>query len=411
MQDTATLPSEPFDEAAFARDRFLMRARALFYARLSLLALGLGILVVPAWAAAFGIQSVRPFGVYFVMLAYSAANYVFLEKPRLGGALTFITLCLDLIVLVYLVVVSGGLQSPLLPTQLLYTMLFVMLFPRPIAVVPPLLTFPIVAKIQEILNDGWFSSTDLFVLLWYSAINCIVVYVIVYLHTREEMKHREILRLTASLKELAVVEERTRLAREIHDGLGGTLSSMILQAEYIHGLAHEEGLKSEIVELKAQAEESIEELRRSLTMMRDDFDLVNGIEDACRKFEARTRGLKVAFTQDGRDRTISSESALTLFRVLQESLANVVRHAQATEAKVTLTFADGRCELSVQDDGQGFDATAPSRPGHYGLLNMHERAQRVGGTAKVESRPGEGTRVSITVPLAGGAANPRAHAA
>ena len=63
-------------------------------------------------------------------------------------------------VLVYLVVVSGGLQSPLLPTQLLFTTLFVMLFPRPIAIVPPLLTFPVVAKIQEILSNGQFSSTD-----------------------------------------------------------------------------------------------------------------------------------------------------------------------------------------------------------------------------------------------------------
>lgn len=375
-----------------------MRARALFYARLALLAVGLGILVVPAWKEIFGIDSPRPVAVYLVLLAYSAANYVFLDRPRTGALLTFVTLCFDLAVLVYLVVVSGGLQSPLLPTQLLFTMLFVTLFPRPYAVVPPLLTYPIVAAIQETLNGGWFTSGDLFLLIWYSVINCVVVYVVVYLNWREELKHREIVRLQASLKDMAVADERSRLSREIHDGLGGTLSTLILQAEYLQNLAPDEHLRSEIGELKAQAEESIEELRRSLTMMRDDFDLVRGVEDACQKFAVRARGLEVRFRREGADRHVSSESALTLFRVLQESLANVLRHANATGADVTLAFHDGHCELVVQDDGSGFDASRPPPPGHFGLLNMRERAQRIGGTASIESHPGEGARIRLVVP-------------
>lgn len=391
---------ETSDEDVFARERFLMRARALFYARLALLTLGLGILVVPAWKASFQIETPRPLAVYLVMLAYSALNYVLLEKKRLGAILSFVTLCCDLIVLVCLVVLSGGLQSPLLPTQLLFTTLFVMLFPRPIAIVPPLLVFPVVAKIQEILSDGWFSSADLFVLVWYSVVNCVVVYVVVYLHTREETKHREILRLQSSLKEFAVAEERTRLAREIHDGLGGTLSSLILQAEYLQGMTKEPELLKEIGELKTQAEESIDELRRSLKMMRDDFELVRAVEEACRKFESRTRGLTVTFRCDGRERPLSSDVALTLFRVLQESLANVARHAQATRAEVVLRFTDEVCELDVRDDGRGFDATKAPPVGHYGLLNMQERAQRVGGVAQVTSRAGEGTRILLSVPLA-----------
>jgi signal transduction histidine kinase len=290
-------------------------------------------------------------------------------------------------------------------------MLFVMLFPRPLAIVPPLLTFPIVAWIQEARSVQPFRSEDLFLLLWYSAINCIVVYVVVYLHTREDMKHREILRLEASLKEMAVIAERTRLAREIHDGLGGSLSSLILQAEYLHGIARDDLLKSEIGELKAQAEESIEELRRALTLMRDDFDLVRGVEDACRKFEGRARGLRVSFMRLGRERPVSSEAALTVFRVLQESLTNVLRHAQATRAVVTLQFDDETCSLSVQDDGKGFDTSAPSPVGHFGLANIVERAQHVRGTARVESAIGQGTVVSLTVPLAGAAGLHSGHSA
>jgi two-component system sensor histidine kinase DegS len=387
-------------DSAFARERFFMRAQALFYARIALLAIGLCLLLVPAWRTAFHVDSTGTITVYLLMVSYSAANYVVLGRERLGAVITYITLCFDLGALVYLTVVSGGLHSPLLPTELLFTVLFVMLFPRPIAIVPPLLTFPIVAKIQEILTDGFFLTEDLFLLVWYSLINCIMVYVIVYLHSRDEMKHQEIMRLQRSLKDLAVAEERTRLAREIHDGLGGSLSSLILQAEYLQGLARDEPMRSEIAELKMQAEESIDELRRSLTMMRDDFDLVRGVEDACRKFEARSRGLTVTFVRVGREKTISSEAALTLFRVLQESLANVARHARATRATVTLRFSETECELSVHDDGQGFDCSARPPPGHYGLLNMGERAQRIGGVARVESTPGAGTIISLAVPLA-----------
>src|SRR4051812_16806302 len=92
---------DPSEDDAFARDRFLMRARALFSARLALLALGLAILVVPAWRDAFHLGTLRPIVVYMVMVAYSAMNYVFLERPRVGGVITFVTLCLDLFVLVY----------------------------------------------------------------------------------------------------------------------------------------------------------------------------------------------------------------------------------------------------------------------------------------------------------------------
>jgi len=402
--------SEEIVEEAFWRERFLMRARALFYARLALLFIGLGILVVPAWKDFFEIETLRGLVVYMVMVAYSAVNYVVLDTPKLGSRLTFVSLCMDLVVLVYLVVVSGGLQSPLLPTQLLFTTLFVMLFPRPLAVIPPLLTFPVVAKIQEILSEGWFTSQDLFLLIWYSAINCVIVYVMVYLNSREELKHREILRLQRSLKDYAVTQERTRLAREIHDGLGGTLSSLIIQAEYLQSLATDDSLRSEIGELKSSAEESIEELRRSLTMMRDDFDLVRGVEDACRKFEARTPGLKIGFRREGNELPVGPESALAMFRVLQESLANVVKHAQASTVEVTLRFDAQTCSLLVADDGQGFDTTKSSPVGHYGLLNIRERAQRIGGTASVDSSPGKGTRVFLSVPLNGSAEDPAAAA-
>src|SRR5690348_15931817 len=161
-------PSERTERTrAFQEDRFLTRARALFYARLAFLVLGLGVIGVPAWSAAFGIRGTNAFAVYLVMVAYSAANYVLLPRRRIGKAFTFATLCADLCVLVWLVSATGGLRSPLLAAQLLFTILFVVLFPSPLAVIPPLLTFPAVAKLDQILGGRARAQVDLFILLWY----------------------------------------------------------------------------------------------------------------------------------------------------------------------------------------------------------------------------------------------------
>ncbi len=292
---------------AFSEDRFLTRARALFYARLAFLVLGLGVIGVPSWSQAFGVGGPRAYAVYLVMVAYSAANYVFLPKKRVGRILTFATLCADLCVLVWLVSVTGGLRSPLLAAQLLFTTLFVVLFPTPLAVVPPLLTFPVVAKLDQMLGGHAVVQIDIFILLWYSAINCILVYVMVYLNERDRMKHRELNKLSKTVREMAIVEERNRLAREIHDGLGGVLSSVAIQSEYLLNMIDGSEVRSrlqgtnearaailptirkELSDLHSAAEDSMDELRRSLRMMMEDFDLVATLGDYCKLASGRHR--------------------------------------------------------------------------------------------------------------------------
>jgi signal transduction histidine kinase len=403
----------------FTEDRFITRARALFYARLAFLVLGLGVIGLPAWSQAFGVGGPAAFAVYLVMVAYSAANYVFLPRKKVGRALTFITLCADLCVLVWLVSVTGGLRSPLLAAQLLFTTLFVVLFPTPLSVVPPLLTFPAVAKLDQLLGGHAVVQIDIFILLWYSAINCILVYVMVYLNERDRMKHRELQKLSLALKEMAVMEERNRLAREIHDGLGGVLSSVAIQSEYLLNMIDGSEVRSrlqgtsearaaiiptirkEISDLHEAAEDSMDELRRSLRMMKEDFDLVATLADYCKMASGRHR-LEVTFSRVGRERQVGPESALALFRVLQESLTNVSKHCgKGTSVEVTLTFSSGSSRLTVQDRGNGFalpkEAAALSRDSHYGLANMRERAHKVGGQIRMTSEPGHGTCIELTV--------------
>src|SRR5205814_10383376 len=164
-------------------------------------------------------------------------------------------------------------------------------------------------------------------LLWYSAINCILVYVMVYLNERDRLKHRELQKLSSALRDMAIVDERNRLAREIHDGLGGVLSSVVIQSEYLLNMIDGSEVRAkltgssqaraaivpiirkEIVDLHGAAEESMDELRRSLRMMQEDFDLVAALQDACRVAAARQR-LDVRFTRTGRELPIGPETAL-----------------------------------------------------------------------------------------------------
>ena len=406
----------------FSHDRFLTRARALFYARLAFLVLGLGVIGLPSWSQAFGLGGPTAFAVYLVMVAYSAANYALLAKPRVGKPLTFVTLCADLCVLVWIVAITGGLRSPFLAAQLLFTTLFVVLFPTPLAVVPPLLTFPVVAKLDQLLGGHAMVQIDIFILLWYSAINCILVYVMVYLNERDRARHGELHKMSRALCDMAIVEERNRLAREIHDGLGGVISSVVIQSEYLLNMiegsevrARLSGtsearaaviptIRKELTELHEAAEESMDELRRSLRMMKENFDLVNSVSDYC-KIAGTRHKLDVKFAKVGRDRFVGPEASLAIFRVLQESLTNAAKHCgKGTQVDVSLTFAPGSCTLTVQDHGKGFvlpdDPNALAelgRQGHYGLANMRERANKVGGRVRLASAPGKGTRIELTV--------------
>ncbi len=364
------------------------------------LTLGLLILAVPVWRAHFGFSGLS-FAMYFVMLIYSVVNYFVLANPRAGRIVTYVTLCADLVVMVIVVakpVDIGGLQNPLLATQLLFTTLFALLYPKPLAILPPLLALPITARLDQLL-DRSPTAIEVLTLFWYLALNFIIIYVLVYLNERELSAHREVVALQAELKDLAVIEERNRLSREIHDGLGASLSSVIIQAEYLGQIAGQDPVvQGEITELKASAEEAIDELRRSLQMMRADFDLASGVEDYVKTFKERSK-LDVTFEASGHFAgRLQPERALAIFRVLQETLTNAVKHAQPNRISVFLKSSLERVLLVVKDDGAGFDPTV-SKMGHYGLSNMRERANKVGGQVVIASAPGQGAQIDFSVPV------------
>jgi two-component system sensor histidine kinase DegS len=384
-------------EAQRLRERFLTRATAVFYARIAMLCLGVAILTVPSWKETFRLeQGWLPWTVFVGGVIWAFACQALAAHPAHGRRVMFVTLVLDLIVLFLLISRSGGLSSPAMGVQLLFVLFFALLFPNPIAIFPPLCVLPAVIGFGLLEPGGAPLAEEIMRLAWMLALNGVAVYVIVYLTSREEKQTREILELEQSLRKLSVVEERNRIARDIHDGLGASLSGVIIQAEYLLTLTKKEPeLWNEVRELKTGAEEAIDEVRRALSMWRDDFVLVPQLENMCTTFTSRHK-IPVELKIEGQPKELAELQELGIFRILQECLTNIAKHAGAKKVIVGVSFGAQLIELSIVDDGAGFDPSKTPK-NHYGLINMKERARKANGEVAIESAPGKGTRVTLTV--------------
>lgn len=372
------------------KERFVTRATAVFYARVALLSLGLGVLVVPSWRESFRMEGAAPWLVFAAGIAWALSCQAFAAHPEQGRRVMFVTLVFDLVVLVLLIARSGGFASPAMGVQLLFVIFFALLFPNPVAILPPLLVLP------AVILQSPLDALAVMRLGWIAALNGVAVYVIVYLTSREEKQTREILELEQSLRKLSVVEERNRIARDIHDGLGASLSGVIIQAEYLLTLTKsEEDLQREVRELKTGAEEAIDEVRRAVSMWRDDFVLVPQLENTCTTFTSRHK-VPVELKVTGDAPQLAEVQELGIFRILQECLTNIAKHARATKVIVGVAFKPEVIELSIVDDGAGFDP-AKTPKNHYGLINMKERARKANGEVSIDSAPGKGTRVLLSI--------------
>lgn len=383
------------------RQRFVTRAQALAIVRFSFLGLAALALLVHDWRSAMGLRTWMLASWWGLMLLYSTADLWQLRRLRFGGMPTLISLHLDLLSVVAMASLTGGLHSLALSALSLVTIMFALLFPRPLALFPPLLSLFVVGVMHGV-SGGRFASTDLAYLLWYGVLSLIAFYAVLYLTRSQEGQENEIVQLEQELKSLALLDERARLSREIHDGLGAALSGLIIQAEFLLTMTHDKAMRSEIDELKDSAEEAIEELRRSLQMMREEFDLVPSLRSTVENFRNRHH-LPCQIEIIGTPPRLSSEQQLTIFRILQECLNNAAKHARAKRVTVRVRFYIDGLNMQVVDDGRGFDMRRVPKH-HYGLINMRDRARKVGGDVLVETEPGEGTGVTFMLRGVGGEA-------
>jgi two-component system sensor histidine kinase UhpB len=212
-------------------------------------------------------------------------------------------------------------------------------------------------------------------------------------------------RRSGQLAMRAQEEERRRLARDLHDEVNQALTAILLRLE---ALAQESPPERapELSELKRLVNQAMEELLNLARQLRpsalDDHGLVPALEAQLKRFSTRT-GIEVRLRTDGEPNELPEVVQTAIYRVAQEALANVGRHAGATAVEVDLEADDGAAELRVRDDGVGFDPGTIPRAGSegpgagLGLGGMAERARLVGGELDVRSAPGGGTSVTLRV--------------
>jgi two-component system sensor histidine kinase UhpB len=204
-------------------------------------------------------------------------------------------------------------------------------------------------------------------------------------------------RLESSRRALAAQEgERARVARELHDEVGQTLTAVALRAERAAGAASlESEALSEIAETVLQSLEDVRRIGRELRPEAlDDLGLVSALIALCLRV-GRQAGVRVLRDLEWQLPTLSSEVELVIYRVAQEALTNAVRHAQGKEVKVSLTRAAGGVVLVVSDDGRGL----PEQTSEGGLAGMRERALLIGADLETRSVSGRGTEIVLSVPL------------
>jgi signal transduction histidine kinase len=210
-------------------------------------------------------------------------------------------------------------------------------------------------------------------------------------------------RLFEASRELSVIEERNRLARELHDSMTQNLFSLTLTAEAASELVHADPARAEaeIDRIRALARDTQAELRSLIFELRPPQLEADGLVATIRKdleVLGRAHGLKADLRVDGTPE-LDSTVEVELYRIVQEALNNALRHAKADTVEVELDAREGVITIIVRDDGVGFDPSARAiRERRLGLTSMRERAERLGGTFRVESSPGAGTTVSVEVP-------------
>ncbi len=253
--------------------------------------------------------------------------------------------------------------------------------------------------------------TDGGTILGRSLLFLVIGYIVSYLvseqrRQRQELAkaNRKLVRYTATLEQLAITRERNRLARELHDTLAHTLSELAVELDALSSLWEPEDPRAKRMLRHAlvTTREGLAETRRALRALRasplEDLGLALALRQLSESAAARGQfQLELDLPRDLGD--LSPEVEHAFYRVAQEALENVVRHAQAKTVRVALRHQDGSLELVVADDGRGL-LPKVAQDEHFGLRGMEERAELIHGKLEVDARPGKGTTVRLRAKVA-----------
>jgi len=222
----------------------------------------------------------------------------------------------------------------------------------------------------------------------------------------ESAKNRQLIGLKIIL---AQEEERKRMAREIHDGPAQSLANLVLRTEIAERMLVKQEfqlVQEELMELKSQVRSGLEEIRKIIFNLRpmalDDLGLVPTLRKFVQDFEEKTK-IRAVFETSGRELRLPSAMEAAVYRLVQEAFSNALKHASPTYVSLEMTFFPKRILIVIQDNGVGFDVeqtmARSKTSSHYGLIGMHERVELLNGKIDIESARGQGTKITISIPV------------
>lgn len=374
---------------------FLYRAQAVFFGRLAINSL-YGLL----WIIALADNSIKFERSFLTLLtilfSFSCAYLCYRLKSHknLGKWAHFVTLIIDLFILIYFTQSSGYLLSPLMAIHPFITAMFLLLFHNPAIIAAPLLTIPLSTVLSL-----WGSHDPSFLsvicsLMLACFLDALAIFFIYLVQSQEQRLLQSLISMKEKLKTLAIERERQRMAREFHDGLGAQLTSIVMQCDYVKRYLQQSELKNDINEIQNCAIESIDDMRRSIAFLNKDFDIAEQIIILCQNMSHRHK-VPIKTLSIELMRKLSLEQQLAACRIVQEGLSNALKHAQAQEICVSVRM-NPEIIIAIKDNGNGFD-TSLEHHHHYGLVNMKARAQLIGGQLTLTSKKNAGTTIELAI--------------
>lgn len=335
-------------------------------------------------------------GVYSVLRVFSPLRW------RERGAITYLILIGDFLLCILLVIYTNGLNSPFLLYSLTPIMTAALLFEERTSLslaasAALILSITHIVLGKVIASLTWIMQGYNLTLLIVYTLFCFVVATVPY---RINMNIRR------RIEREAIIEERRRIARELHDGVAQSLGYLNLKTKQVSDSVSSQNTMQALTELgdiRKVVQDTYEDIRESIDQLGTEIrslSIIPALANYSREF-GENNGIKVQFDVPRAFPHLSTVAELQLLRIAQEALTNIRRHAVASEVKVRLEKNSQTVEMIVKDNGLGFvlDDLEKSPPGYHGLNIVKERAEGLGGSVDISTAPGKGTEVRVILPI------------
>jgi len=357
--------------------------------------------VVPALSAP-GMPAIQLYiilgtlGVYSILRVFSPLRW------RERGTMTYLILIGDFLLCILLVLFTNGLNSSFLLYSLTPIMTAALLFEERVA-----LSLAAIASICLSIAHlalSQFADRWTWIMQGYN-LTLLVVYTL-FCFVAAIVPYRTNLNIRRRIEREAIIEERRRIAREIHDGVAQSLGYLNLKTKLVSDSVSSQNTVQALTELgdiRKVMQDTYEDIRESIDQLSAEtrnLPIVPALANYVREF-GDNNGIKVQFDVPKGFPQLSPVAELQLLRIAQEALTNVRRHALATEVGVKLGHTKQAVEMIVRDNGQGFTLSdlEKSPPGYHGLKIIKERAEGLGGSLDISTAPREGTAIMVSLPL------------